>query len=315
MSQLSDNQLRALRQLSTLFPPIAPGVDLKSSPATSPSPSPSLKPRYNLHPQPHYAAPITHTATGKSMEYSDFLADPTTHDVWLRSAANKFGRLAQGLPNNRVDATNTIFFIPITEVPCHKCPTYARFVCSFCLQKPEPYRTCITVGGNLIDYPGNLSMKVADMTMFKILVNSTLSTPSAKWLGLDIKNYYLGTPMDNYEYMFIPINQIPQEIINHYNLHKIAHNGKVYVEIHHGMYGVPQAGILAKKQLIHFLGSYSYSPVPHTPRLWCHQWRLITFCLVVDDFGIKYIGKGHANHLIQCLRNHYQEVEIDWASK
>ena len=115
--------------------------------------------------------------------------------------------------------------------------------------------------------------------------------------------------------MFIPINQIPQEIIDHYKLHKITHNGKVYVEIHRSMYGPPQAGILADKQLIHFLGSYGYSPVPHTPRLWRHQWRLITFCLVGDDFGVKYIGKEHADHLIQCLRNHYQEVEIDWAGK
>ena len=52
------------------------------------------------------------------------------------------------------------------------------------------------------------------MTTFKILVNSTLSTPGGKCLGLDVKNYYLGTPMDNNEYMFIPINQIPQAIID-----------------------------------------------------------------------------------------------------
>ena len=123
--QLSDDQLRALCQLSTLFPPVAPGVDHNSAPATSPSPSPSLKPCYNLRPRPHYTAPITHAATGKSMEYCDLLADPTTRDVWLHSAANEFGRLAQGLPDNRVDATNTIFFIPITEVPRHKRPTYA----------------------------------------------------------------------------------------------------------------------------------------------------------------------------------------------
>ena len=153
------------------------------------------------------------------------------------------------------------------------------------------------------------------MTTFKILVNSTISTPGAKWLSLDVKNYYLGTPMDNYEYMFLPINLIPQEIIDHYNLHNIVHKGKVYVEINHGMYGLPQAGILAKQQLIRFLGSYGYSPVPHTPGLWRHQWRPITFCLVVDDFGIKYIGKEHADHLIQCLRNHYKEIEIDWAGK
>ena len=87
------------------------------------------------------------------------------------------------------------------------------------------------------------------------------------------------------------------------------------MEIRHGMYGLPQAGILAKKQLIHFLGNYGYSPVPHTPGLWHHQLQPITFCLVVDDFGVKYIGKEHADHLIQCLRNHYQEVAINWAGK
>ena len=153
------------------------------------------------------------------------------------------------------------------------------------------------------------------MTTFKILVSSTISTPGAKWLGLDVKNYFIGTPMDNYEYMFLPINQIPQEIIDHYNLHNIVHKGKVYVEICRGMYGLPKAGLLAKQQHIHFLGSYGYSPVPHTPRLWRHQWRPITFCLVVDDFGVKYIGKEHADHLIQCLCNHYKEIKIDWAGK
>ena len=155
-------------------------------------------------------------------------------------------------------------------------------------------------------------MKVADMTTFKILVNSTLSTPGARWLGLDVKNYYLGTPMEDYEYMFIPITSIPHEIITHYKLHDIVHNGKVYMEIRRGMYGLPQAGILAEKQLICFLGRYGYTPVCHTPGLWRHTWRPISFCLVVDDFGVKYIGKEHADHLIQCLRNHYQEVDIDW---
>ena len=340
LSQLSDDQLRALHQPSTFFPPDAPGVETNpspekpqgpsphipppynlrprppdSSPAPPPSPHPAIQPRYNLRPRAPYTAPITHADTGRSMKYRNLLAVPTTRDVWLHSAANKFGRLAQGLPDNRIDATNTIFFIPVTKVPRNKRPTYAHFVCSFRLQKPEPYRPRITAGGNLIDYPGNLSMKMADMTTFKILVNRTLATPGAKWLGLDVKNYYLGTPMDNYEYMFIPINQIPQEIIDHYNLHNIVHKGKVYVEIRRGMYGLPQAGILAEKQLIHFLGNYGYSPVPHTPGLWRHKLQPITFCLVVNDFGVKYVGREHADHLIQCLRNHYKEIDIDWAGK
>ena len=295
------------------MPPVLPLTPVPNL-ATTPLQPPKKLP-YNLRlrtSRPHYAAPITHSETGKSMEYKDLIADPSTHATWLRSAANEFGRLAQGLSDNRIEPTNTIFFIPRSKVPKDKRPTYARFVCSYRPQKAEPYRTCITIGGNLIDYTGNLSMKVADMTTFKILVNSTLSTPGARWLGLDVKNYYLGTPMPDYEYMFIPITSIPNEIITHYKLHDIVHNGKVYMEIRRGMYGLPQAGILAEKQLICFLGRYGYAPVHHTPGLWRHTWRPISFCLVVDDFGVKYIGKEHTDHLIQCLRNHYQEIDIDW---
>ena len=90
------------------------------------------------------------------------------------------------------------------------------------------------------------------------------------------------------------------------------------------MYGLPQAGILAKKQLIRVLGSYGYAPVCHTTGLWRHSWCPISFCLVVDDFGVKYIGKEHADHLIQCLRNltkkltstgmakRFCSVHLDW---
>ena len=314
---------------------IAPGVNTTKAnpvppvrpprPATQPNEPTTPTPTqhipivpYNLRPRtsrPHYAALITHSETGRSMEYKDLITDPSTRDTWLHSAANEFGRLAQGLPDERVEPTNTMFFIPFSQVPKHKRPTYARFVCSYRPQKAEPYRTRLTVGGNLIDYPGNLSMKDADMTTFKILVNSTLSTPGARWLGLDVKNYYLGTPMDDYEYMFIPITSIPDQIIAHYKLRDLVHNGRVYIEIRRGMYGLPQAGILAEQQLTRFLATYGYAPVCHTPGLWRHKWRLISFCLVVDDFGVKYIGKEHADHLIQCLRNHYQEVDIDWDGK
>ena len=160
-----------------------------------------------------------------SMGYHDLIMDPTTKDIWLHSATNKLSHLTQGLPSKCVDPTNTIFFIPINKVSPDKQTTYACFVCSYCPQKAEPHCTCLTVGSNFIDYPGNLSMKVGNMTTFKILINSTLSTPGACWLGLDVKNYYLGTSMDHYEYMFIPINLIRPEIINFYNLHTIAHKG------------------------------------------------------------------------------------------
>ena len=65
----------------------------------------------------------------------------------------------------------------------------------------------------------------------------------------DIKNFYLGTPMDRFEYMRLPINLISEEIIAKYKLLPLVHNGHVYMEIRRGMYGLPQAGILANKLL------------------------------------------------------------------
>ena len=50
----------------------------------------------------------------------------------------------------------------------------------------------------------------------------------------------------------------------------------------------------------------------NTPGLWRHEWRPIMFTLVVDDFGVKYVGKEHADHLMASLKTKYKLVE-DWA--
>ena len=47
---------------------------------------------------------------------------------------------------------------------------------------------------------------------------------------------------------------------------------------------------------------------------WKHEWRPISFTLVVDNFGVKYIGKEHAMHLIKTLKEHY-EVKEDWEER
>ena len=46
--------------------------------------------------------------------------------------------------------------------------------------------------------------------------------------------------------------------------------------------------------------------------LWKHSHRPVWFTLVVDDFGVKYIGKEHAEHLFRALKNYYNKVTIDW---
>jgi hypothetical protein len=68
------------------------------------------------------------------------------------------------------------------------------------------------------------------------------------------------------------------------------------------MYGLPQAGILAKKLLQRNLAKDGYRPVQHTHGLWTHGTRTISFSLVVDDFGVKYVGREQAGHLMACIR-------------
>jgi hypothetical protein len=85
----------------------------------------------------------------------------------------------------------------------------------------------------------------------------------------------------------------------------------VYLEIRKGTYCLKQAGLLANQILQNRLTPYGYYPARHTPGLWLHNTRPITFTLVVDDFAIKYVGKDNAHHLRNALLHHY-EIKTDW---
>ena len=50
----------------------------------------------------------------------------------------------------------------------------------------------------------------------------------------------------------------------------------------------------------------------NTPGLWYHKIRPVSFTLVVDDFGVKYVGKEHVNHLISCLKKSKYKLTEDW---
>ena len=116
-------------------------------------------------------------------------------------------------------------------------------------QKTDPNRVRITAGGNLISYPFELTTRTADLPTSKIVWNSTISTKNARYMCIDIKNMYLATPMERHEYMRMPISLIPNNIIQQYALQTKCENGYIYMEIIRGMYGLPQAGILANQLL------------------------------------------------------------------
>ena len=104
-------------------------------------------------------------------------------------------------------------------------------------EKSEQYRTRITVGGDRLDYNGDVSTRVSTMETFKMLLNSTVTTPGAKMFTGDISNMYLNSFLPDSEYMKFNVDLIPPNIIKHYNLGPLIHNGRIYAKINKATYG------------------------------------------------------------------------------
>jgi hypothetical protein len=201
---------------------------------------------------------VIHPVTGKEMEYTALIKDPSLQPLWTRGFGNKCGRLFQGIHD--IPGTNTCFVIQFKNIPNDRRITYGKIVCDYKPHKKEKERVRLTVEGDRLDYSGDVSTSTTDITTFKILINSTLSTRDAAMIMMDIKNYYLGTPMPRFEYMKIQLSRFPEEIIQKYNLNYLAVNGWVYIEIREGMYGLKQAGLLADHLLQTCLAPFGYYP-------------------------------------------------------
>jgi hypothetical protein len=122
---------------------------------------------------------------------------------------------------------------------------------------------------------------------------------------VDIKKYYLGTPLPRYEYMRMLLTRFLEEIVDKYNLKALAVDGRVYIEIRKGMYGLKQAGLLATQLLQKRVAPFGYYPARRTSGMWLHKTIPIAFSLIIDDFAFKYVGKQHTAHLRDALLRSY----------
>jgi hypothetical protein len=116
---------------------------------------------------------------------------------------------------------------------------------------------------------------------------------------LDIKKKYLTADL------------FPMWIVDQYNLKKHSKNGWVYLEMRRAVGGLPQAGILANKHLRRKLAPFRYYKCVNIPSLWYHKLRPITFTLVVDNFGVKYVSQDDIDHLIVSIKATYTLTK-DW---
>jgi hypothetical protein len=262
--------------------------------------------KFPLHFLCDFANAVIDGETGEVMEYRHLLKNPKHRERWQNAFGREIRRLAT--------TTETIKFIKMSEIPKDrlKDQTYARIVANERPEKADPDRIRVTMGGDRINYPGDCGTPTADLLTVKLLLNSIISTAHAKFMTIDIKDFYLMTPMDRYEYFKMKMDLFPDDVIEEYDLRsKVDDRGFVHCEVRRGMYGLPQAGLLAQQQLIKRLNKAGYYQSESSPGFWRHEWRPISFTLVVDDFGVKYVGKENADHLISVLQEHYA-IDIDW---
>ena len=228
--------------------------------------------------------------SGQALEYRHLIRGPNG-DTWTRALANYLVRLSQGVGTRMPTGTNTVFFISKNATPQGSKVTYAQMVASIRPNKSEVNRVRVTVGGNHLEFLGATTTHCAGLTTTKCLINSTISTPGARFMTLDIKYFYYGTAMARYEYMKLALACIPDKIIEQYNLNTPSSDGWVYLNISKSMPGLKQSGRIANDRLKAHLAKFGFAPVPRTPALWKHNIKPIWFSLVVDDFGVKYIRK------------------------
>ncbi len=190
--------------------------------------------------------------------------------------------------------------------------TFANPAVDYHPQKDDPNRIETTAMGNLIMYDGELSVHTADINTAKLHWNNVVSTPNAKYMFLDIKNFYFTAALQYFEYMKMTLNLFLVWIIEQYDLMKHAKDGWVHLEMRRAVWGFSQVDILTNKCLYRKLAPFGYYKCVNTPGLWYHEMRPITFMLIVENFGVEYVDKADdVDHLIASIKIMYTLTQ-DW---
>jgi hypothetical protein len=210
-------------------------------------------PTYTRRNLKHYGMAMVHPITGEHItSYCKLMQDPATSEVWMMTFGKDFGGMYQGDNKTKTKGTDAIFVMDpkdIPNIPKNQPPAYAKVVVAYCPQKEDSYQIRITTGGNLINYPGELTMRTANMMTAKLHWNSILSTPNACYMCLDIRIFYLTATFECYKYMKMPISLFPPWIVAQYNLITKVIGGYVYLQMQKAVWGLPQANKLLHKRL------------------------------------------------------------------
>ena len=249
------------------------------------------------------------------------MANSSMGPRWQLAMCKELGRLTQGYtchsnPQHSVTGTDTCQFIHKHDIPSGKKPTYVCIVADFREQKADPYQVRCTMGGNLIDFPGEMSTKVADIITVKCLLNNIVSTTGAKAACIDIKDFYLNNDLPEADYIRLKADSIPRDFWEQYNLDQFVDaDGYVHAKVWKGIYGLPQPGRVANDHLLPRLAAEEFNPTTITPDLFKHTTNSVIFTLVMDDFLVLYMDIADMELLAATLRQWYTITVDMQASK
>ena len=217
-------------------------------------------------------------------------------DIWMKAHGEEIDRLVE---------SGTGTFIRRNQVPQDKTVAYYNPQLKIKVKNGQlVYRVRGTIGGDQLSYNGTTAAHTAALETIRLLLNAAVSE-SSNLMTLDIKDFYLGTPLPESQYMRIHLKHIPRDTQIKYGLDKLVINNYVIMRIDRSIYGLKEAGKLSQDQLISHLAKHGYQQATNTPCLFYHTSNGIKFTLVVDDFLVKYNEQAHANHLIKALEEIY----------
>ena len=161
--------------------------------ATAPHDYAIIKPRYvdaihHLISQEQTNAVIDEV-TGQSMDLRQLLQGPNK-SIWRTILANDLGRINQVFGTHMTCSTNTVLYMPKSSVPTDPKVTYTIMVATSRPHKTEVNRARVTVGSNILDHPGTTTTNCASLPTTKCLLSSTISTPDARFMTIEIKDFY-----------------------------------------------------------------------------------------------------------------------------
>ena len=248
---------------------------------------------------------------GHPLTYHSALADPDRHDDFAAAGEHEWIKF--------LELRECMHAIYYAAIPYERRGD-VTYLSHQVKEKIEPFKkeyqakVRICIGGDKTNFSGDTASHVAAMPAVKILLNSVVSTPGAKFFTIDIVDFYLMTPLDRPEFVKISASKIPASIIKRFDLEQfIDDKGFIYFECTKTVWGLPQAGLISQTALVKALAANGYVMCPNTHGLFTHNTRRTQFSLVVDDFGIKYFGQDDIDHLSSTLKSAGYDIKVNLA--